>query len=103
MAIPSDFDLKGLRDRIDAFCADAVETAGDLVSALTEFTAGVEVSHDEFEGRDLIFWVDIDGDTAAIVFGGTGAIEMERDGNIFAMTGEGFIDGIIDDFEDAMV
>jgi hypothetical protein len=103
MAIPSDFDFEGFRNRIDAFRADAVETAGNLVGTLAEFTAGVEVRHDEFEGRDLIFWVDIDGDTAAIVFDGAGAIEVEGNGNIFAMTGEGFIDGIIDDFEDAVV
>jgi hypothetical protein len=103
VAIPSDFDFEGFRNGINAFRADAVETTGNLISALTEFTAGVEVCHDEFEGRDLVFGMDIDGDTAAIVLDGTGAIEVEGDGNIFAMTGEGFIDGIIDDFENAMM
>jgi hypothetical protein len=47
--------------------------------------------------------MDIDGDTAAIVFDGAGAIEVKGDGNIFTITGEGFIDGIIDDFEYAVV
>jgi hypothetical protein len=103
VAIPSDFDFEGFRDRIDTFSADAMETARNLVSAFTEFTAGMEVCHDEFEGRDLVFWVDVDGDTAAIIFDGTGAIEVKGDGNVFAMTSEGFINGIIDNFENAVM
>jgi hypothetical protein len=103
VAIAADFDFEGFGDGINAFCADAVEAAGDLIGAFTEFPAGVEVRHDEFESGDLIFWVDIDGDTAAVIFDGAGAIEVEGDGNIFTITGQGFIDGVIDDFEDAMV
>jgi hypothetical protein len=103
VAVAADFDFEGFGDGIDAFCADAVEAAGDLVRAFTEFSAGVEVCHDEFEGGDLVFGVDVDGDTAAVIFDGAGAVEVEGDGNIFAMTGEGFIDRIIDDFEDAVM
>jgi hypothetical protein len=103
VAVAADFHFEGFGDGIDAFCADAVEASGDLVRAFTEFPAGVEVCHDEFEGGDLVFWVDIDGDPAAVVFDGAGAVEVEGDGNIFTISGEGFVDGVIDNFEDAMV
>jgi hypothetical protein len=103
VTISADFHFKGFRNRINAFRADAVETSGYLVGALSELTAGVEGRHNEFEGRNLIFGMDIDGDTSTVILDGAGAIEMEGDGNIFTITGEGFIDGIVDDFENAVV
>ena len=44
--------------------------------------------------------MDVDGNAAAIVGDGAGAIGVERDGDAVGMAGERFVDGVVDDFID---
>lgn len=102
-AVAVDCGFKVFGYGVDAFGTDAVEPAGDLVGAFAEFAAGVEVGEDEFEGGDFVFGVDVDGDAASIVGYGAGAVVVDGDGDGVAVAGEGFVDGVVDDFEDAVV
>ena len=42
-AVARNFDFEPIRKRVDAFRADAVQTAGIFVSALPEFSARVQI------------------------------------------------------------
>lgn len=64
------FNLEVLRDRIYALRANPVQTARNLVRALAEFAAGVEVRHHELERGDFVFGVYVDGNAAPVVFDG---------------------------------
>ena len=55
-------------DGVDAFGADAVEAAGDLIRTFAELTASVKIGENEFERGDVIRRMNVDGDTAAVVF-----------------------------------
>jgi hypothetical protein len=103
LAFAGDLGFEPLAEGVDAFCADPVETAGVFVGALAEFTAGVEVGEDEFDGWDAEFGVGIDGDAAAVVADGAGAVGVESDVDGFAVACEVFVDGVVEDLEDAVV
>jgi hypothetical protein len=47
--------------------------------------------------------VHLDWDTAAIIFDTERAVAVNADPDVFAVTSEMLIDGVIDDFEDAVV
>jgi hypothetical protein len=103
LAIAGDFRFEPFAEGVDAFGSDAVEAAGVFVGALAEFAAGVEVGEDEFDGWDTEFRVGIDGDAAAVVADRAGTVGVEGDVDGFAESGEVFVDGVVEDFEDAVV
>ncbi len=53
--------------RVDDRDADAVQAAGDLVGVLVEFSAGVQLGHDDLGGRHAFVLVDVGRDAAAVV------------------------------------
>jgi hypothetical protein len=61
-----------------------VEAAGDLVGILVEFSAGMELGHDHFGGRDTFGLVNVGWNATAIVGDSAGAIGIERDGDAVA-------------------
>src|SRR5262249_28717730 len=69
----------------------------DLVGALIEFTAGMEVGHDDLGSRYSLFIVDTDRDTAAVVGDSARTIGVQCHGDGVAETGKGFVDSIVDD------
>ena len=79
--------------------ADAMETAGDLVRGVVEFTARVQHGHDDLGRRNALFAVDIDRNTTAVVRHRYGLIRMDPDHHSVAITGERFVDRVIDDLE----
>ena len=58
--------LSAARQRIDDGDADAVEAARYLVGVLVEFSAGMQLGHDDFGGRHA-FAVDVGRNAAAVV------------------------------------
>ena len=54
----TDFDLQPVRKRIYNGCAYAMETAGNLVSAAAEFTAGMQDRENNLYCRNARFVVD---------------------------------------------
>ncbi len=67
LAVAPDAQLERGRQRVDHRDADAVQAAGDLVGVLVEFSAGVELGHDDLGRRDAFALVDVGRDAAAVV------------------------------------
>ena len=100
LALARNFNLEPIGKSVDAFRADAVQTTGIFVSALAEFSAGVKICQDQLDCRHLPFRMHVDRNAAAIVTHGNGAIDMNRDFNLCAKTGEMFVDRVIENLED---
>ncbi len=81
-AVAPDRELEPGRQRVDDRDADAVQAAGDLVGVLVEFSAGVQLGHDDFGGRHAFVLVDVGRDAAAVVEHRAGAVGIERDGDL---------------------
>ena len=103
LAVAPDRELEPGRQRVDHRDADAVQAAGDLVGVLVEFSAGVELGHDDLGGRDAFALVDVGRDAAAVVAHGAGAVGIERDHHLLGEAGQRLVDGVVDDLVDHVV
>src|SRR5262249_54863582 len=83
------------RKRVHHRDADAVQTAGNLVGILIEFSAGVQLSHDNFGRRDAFALVDVGRDATAVVAHRARSVGIERHSYFGGKPGEGLIDGIV--------
>ena len=88
---------------VDDGCADAVEAAGDLVAATAELAAGVQDGHDGLEGGYAGGGVLAYGDASAVVGAGDSAVLVDGDNDLVAVSGHGFVDGVVDDFVDKVM
>src|SRR5215831_4450140 len=95
-----DAQIEPRRQTIDDRDSHAVQTARHLVSVLIEFSAGVQVGHDDLGGGYALFVVDADRDAAAIVGDGAGAVGIQRHGYGIAIAGERLVNGVVDDLVD---
>ena len=100
LAVAPDRELEPGRQRIDHRDADAVQAAGHLVGVLVEFSAGVELGHDDLGRRHAFALVDVGRDAAAIVAHGAGAVGIERHRDLGGVAGERLVDGVVDDLVD---
>ena len=103
LAVAADLDLEPVGEGVHAGDADAVEAAGDLVAAVAELAAGVQDREDDLDGGAVLGGVHVDGDAAAVVAHGAGAVGVERDVHVRAEAGHGLVDGVVDDLVDAVV
>ena len=88
------------RERIDDGDPDAVQAAGDLVGILVEFSARVQLGHDDLGRGDALFVVDAGRNAAAVVADGAGAVGVQRDGHELGVAGERLVDRIVHDLVD---
>ncbi len=102
-AVAPDRQLEPGRERVHHRDADAVQAAGDLVGVLVEFSAGVELGHDDLGRRDAFALVDVDGDAAAVVAHRAGAVRIERHQHLGGVAGQRLVDGVVDDLVDHVV
>src|SRR3546814_8120781 len=69
--VPPDREVEKVAQRVDHRHADAVQPARDLISIvvarIVEFSAGVELGHDDLGRRDAFFLVDSGRDAAAVI------------------------------------
>ena len=70
---------------------------------MVEFAAGVKVGENQFHRRHFPLGMNIDGDAAAIVPDGNGAIDVNGNVNVLAIAGQMFVDGVVEHLEDTMV
>ena len=103
LAVAADLDLEPVGEGVHAGDADAVEAAGDLVAAVAELAAGVQDREDDLDGGAVLGGVHVDGDAAAVVAHGAGAVGVERDVDVRAEAGHGLVDRVVDDLVDAVV
>ena len=103
LAVAVDGQQQVLGQGVDDRDADAVQTAGDLVGRVIELTAGVEDGHDDFGGGATLLRMDIHRYSTAVIGHGDRLIGMDCDGDLRAITGQRFVDGVVDDLEHHVV
>ncbi|MNQ06875.1 hypothetical protein D3C85_196410 [compost metagenome] len=104
-AVAADGQAQPFGQGVHAGHAHAVQAAGHLVGVLVELAAGVQLGHDDF-GRaavEFVFLVDIGRDAPAVIGDRNGIVGVDRHDDIVAMAGQGFVDGVIHDFEHHVV
>src|SRR6266478_124359 len=102
-AVPRNFQLQPIRERVDHGDADAVQAAGNLVGFAVELSARAQHSEDDFRGGALFRGVHVDGDAAAVVNHRDGIIGVHRDIDFVGVAGHRFVDRIVDHFPYQMV
>ena len=103
LAVAPDPQLQLARQRVDDGDADAVQAAGDLVGILVEFSARMQLGHDDLGGGNAFALVDVDGNAAAVVAHGDRAVGVEHDFHRAGMARQRLVDGVVDDFIDHVV
>ena len=103
LAVAVHGEVEHIGQRIDDRHADAMQTAGDLVGAVIELTAGMQHGHDDLGCRATFFGMDVDGNAATVVAHRDGFIGVNDDFDFGAVTGERFVDRVVDDFEHHVV
>ncbi len=102
-AVAPDGQLEPARQRIHHRDADAVQAAGYLVGILVEFSAGMQLGHDDFGRRNTFAGMDAGRYAAAIVDHGHRAIGIERGDHFGGVAGERLVDGVVHDLVDHVV
>ena len=103
LAFAEDFGGEVLGEGVHAGDADAVQTAGDLVRILVEFTAGMQDGHDDLQGGAFLLRMHVGGDTAPVVEDAYRVAFQNFNFNIVAESGEGLIDGVVNHLVHQMV
>ena len=80
-----------------------MQTARHLVTALVEFTAGMENRQNDFKRRLALFFVESGRDASAVVLDCNGVIFIDRHIDIGAVACERFVDGVVDHLIDQMM
>src|SRR3546814_8021271 len=74
-----------------------------VVARIVEFSAGVELGHDDLGRRDAFFLVDPGRDAAAVILDRNRAVGVERDLDEVAMPRQRLVDRIVGDLEHHVV
>src|SRR5712692_2156089 len=78
--------------------ADAVQSAGNLVSVRVELATGVKFGHYDFGSGFLFLLHHVDGNTAAVVYYCNGMVKMNSYFNGIAESRQSLVNGVIDHF-----
>ena len=103
MALAADLGVDPAGERVDHGNADAVQAAGDGVSAAAELAAGVQDGHDDFNGGLVLGGVHVHGDAAAVVDHLDAAVGLQDDFDVRAVAGQGLVDRVVHHFVDQVV
>ena len=88
---------------VDHGRADAVQAAGHLVAAAAELAAGMQHGEHHLQRGAARLLLDVHGNAAAIVGDGDGVAGVDGDGNVGAVAGQRFVDGVVHDLVHQMV
>src|ERR1700732_2754298 len=83
------------RKRVHTLGAHTVQTTGELVSALAELTASMQVSEYQFDRRNLKLRMNVDRDSAAVVSYRDRSIDVDSYINPRAKSGQVLIDRVV--------
>ena len=102
-SVAPDPEPEGRRQCVDDGDPDSMQAARHLVSVLVEFSARVKHGHDDLGRRPPFFFVNINGYAAAVVGNRHRLTVMNGDSDFGAVTGQRFVDRIVDCLKDQMV
>ena len=103
MSVSPYLDHHLLGKRVHYRRAYSVESAGYLISAAAELSAGVQLGVDYLHAGHPVLGVDVDRHSAAVVFDRYGIIGVYRNFDVFAESRERFVHAVVHDFVDQMV
>ncbi len=103
LAVSTDFHLQVLAQRVYHGYPDPVETAGDLVGRIIEFTARMEFCHNNRYGRYFFGECLSTGIPRPLSSTVTELIQVNLDSNIVAMTRQSFVNAVIDNLIDEVM
>ncbi len=92
------FQFAGAGKRVDHRHADAVQTAGDFISFVVEFTSGVQFGHCDFRRRNSLGFVNIHRDAPAVVFHDDAVVHPDFNGNGITEPRRRLVNAVVDDF-----
>ena len=92
MTVLGNLNLKPFGKGVNNGRAHAVQTAGNLVAAATELSAGVQYGQNNGNGRKSLLLVDTDGYTAAVIADGDNVAGKNFNLNMGAEAGERLVD-----------
>ncbi len=87
---------------VDNAGADAVQAAGRCVGATAELAPGMELREDHFDSAESGLRFGVDGNAPAVVVDLHRAVGVKDDRDVLPETGERLVDGIVNDFPQAM-
>src|SRR5690606_21018817 len=82
--------------------ADAVQTTGCRIRSAAELAAGVELREDDLDTAEARLRLDVDRDAARVVAHLDRLVGVQGDLDVRAVSGEGLIDGVVDDLPHAV-
>ena len=80
-----------------------MQTAGKLVVLIGKFTTCVQTGEDQFNTGNAVVRVHVHRHAAAVVGHLDRAVFVQYDLDILAVTGEGFVNAVVNDFLDEMI
>ncbi len=95
-AVEPDAQHELRRQRVDDRHPDAMQAAGNLIGVLVEFTARVQLRHDDLRGRHALLLVDAGRNPAPVVEDGARAVGVERHGHELGVARQGLVNGVVD-------
>ena len=102
LAVALDVGLKMGRQGVDHGDADAVETTGHRVGVGVELAAGVQLGHDDLDGRSA-GGVHLDGDATAVIDDLDATVGQQGHLDLARVTGHRLIDGVVHDLPHQVV
>ena len=90
-------------ERVDHRYAHTMQATRHLVGVVVELAARVQHGHHHFGSGTTFLRMHVDRDAAAVVAHAHRAIVMDGDDYMIAITGQSFVDRIVDDFEHHVV
>ena len=97
LAVFVDVHDEPLAHGVDDRRADAVQAAGDLVSAAAELAAGVQHGENDLKGALAGLLLNIDRDAAAVIAHADNVAGLDDDLYPVAVAGQSLVDGVIHD------
>ena len=91
--------LQLLRQGVNNGNAYAMQTTGNFIRVIIEFTARVQNGHDHFRRRHALFRVNTGRNTAAVILYGDGVVAVDSNNDVFTVTCERFVDSVIHNLE----
>jgi hypothetical protein len=98
-----DLDLEARGQGVDHRHAYAVQPAGDLVSLAAELASGVQHGEHDLDARLPVLGHVVHRDAAAVVDDGYRTVHMDRDVDLRAEAGQGFVDRVVHHLVDEVV
>ena len=103
LAVAAHLSLEEIGKSVHALGTHAVQTAGILVSALPELTAGVQIGEHQFHGGNAELRVHIHRNTTTVVNHGNSTAFVNLDDDFAAVSGEMLVNRVIQHFKHAVM